>query len=102
MLVVVVDKYLCCIEIVAKICFRAANVLISFQFSTLLIRKRAFCACKKGKLKRNKPHTMCGAYLRTLGNALEGGCCYYTLISTSTPQGNSSFIRASTVLDVEL
>ncbi len=26
----------------------------------------------------------------------------YTLISTSTPQGNSSFIRASTVLEVVL
>ena len=26
----------------------------------------------------------------------------YTLISTSTPEGNSSFIKASTVLDVEL
>ena len=28
--------------------------------------------------------------------------CYYTLISTSTPLGSSSFIRASTVLAVEL
>ena len=27
---------------------------------------------------------------------------YYTLISTSTPLGSSSFIRASTVLAVEL
>lgn len=33
---------------------------------------------------------------------LEVRPCDYTLISTSTPQGSSSFISASTVLAVEL
>ena len=28
-------------------------------------------------------------------------CNYHTLISTSTPEGSSSFIRASTVLEEE-
>ena len=57
-----------------------------------------------------KLKAICGTALskRRSADGYFGGCPlrmgerYYTLISTSTPLGNSSFIRASTVFDVEL
>ena len=53
----------------------------------------------KAKRKNRKPQGCCN-FRFYLMRCLSGG--NYTLISTSTPQGNSSFIRASTVLALEL
>lgn len=44
---------------------------------------------KKPLLKRNGLYNHCKV------------CIYHTLISTSTPEGSSNFIRASTVLEEE-
>ena len=45
-------------------------------------------------------YKMVGGMFLRLAAGLE--CCYQTLICTSTPLGSSSFMRASTVLAVEL
>ena len=69
-------------------------------FHKELFTSKSYIGPGKGKTKKNrKPQSDC--YFRFIScGALPGED--YTLISTSTPQGNSSFIRASTVLALEL
>ena len=61
---------------------------------------------REHKFILNTPHTQPGYkkkrshYIVTAPRILN--VINYTLISTSTPLGNSNFIRASTVFDVEL
>jgi hypothetical protein len=47
-------------------------------------------------IRKNKPPK-----LYSLGGFIIAKCNYHTLISTSTPEGSSNFIRASTVLEEE-
>ena len=75
-----------------NLAFSVAKIIIYSHLTKLF--KQYHEMCIRQKKQRTCYQIRCLFYSRNAG--------YYTLISTSTPLGSSSFIRASTVLAVEL